>query len=99
MPILNQNLTDLDTHQVQSEPGMAHFAGTGPRGKTCGHCTYWGYSKESGRGRENKETDEIYKPMKSHKGCKKYFLITGKHGPAIKAALLSCKYFEEIPKP
>jgi len=94
MPILNHNLTDLNATQVQSEPGMAHFAGTGPRGKTCGHCIYWGYSKEYGREKTNKETGEKYKPMKAHEGCKKYFLVTGKHGPAIKSALLSCKYFE-----
>ena len=84
MPILDHNLTDLDARQVQSEPGMAHFAGTGPRGKTCGYCIYWGYSRETGR----------FKSMKAVEACRKYFDITGKHGPPIKAALLSCKYFE-----
>ena len=89
MPVLDVNLTDLDTHQVQSEPGMAHFAGTGPRGKTCGHCVFWGYKRETGR----------FNSMKPVKACQQYVNLTGKHGPAIKAALLSCKYFEEIPTP
>jgi len=25
-------------------PGMAHFSGTGPKGKVCGVCAYWGSS-------------------------------------------------------
>jgi len=89
MPVLDVNLTDLDTHQKQSEPGMAHFAGTGPRGKTCGNCVFWGYKRETGR----------FKSMKPVEACQKYFNLTGKHGPTIKAALLSCKYFEGVPKP
>jgi hypothetical protein len=31
----------VDRLMAHSVPGMAHFAGTGPKGKTCGECAYW----------------------------------------------------------
>jgi hypothetical protein len=32
---------DLGFDPSQSYEGMAHFAGTGPEGETCGSCLYW----------------------------------------------------------
>jgi len=89
MPLGNLNLTEVRADQAQTEPGMAHFSGTGPNGTTCGKCIHWGYKREAGKS----------KAMKSVEACQKYHDLTGKHGPAIKAALPSCKYFEPPPKP
>jgi hypothetical protein len=83
MPLGNLNLTEVTADQAQSVPGMAHFSGTGPKGTTCGHCNYWGYRRESKKG-----------GIISVDACKKFHKLTGEHGPAIKAALPSCKYFE-----
>jgi len=94
MPVCDQNLTDLAVEHVQSEPGMAHFAGTGPRDKKCGQCIFWGYSKLMNKELVNKETGEVYISTKNHEGCKKYFILTYNHGPKISPKLLSCKYFE-----
>jgi len=88
-------MTDLDVTHVQSEAGMAHFAGSGPRGKICGKCIFWGYSTFIGREIINKQTGEVYTPTKYHEGCKKYFILTEKHGKKISPKLLSCKYFED----
>jgi len=93
MPVCNQNMTDLDVMHVQSEPGMAHFAGTGPRGKTCGNCIFWGYSTT--RKRVNKSTGEVREVTTRREGCKNYYIITNKHGPKISPKLLSCKYFKD----
>ncbi len=31
----------IDALAARTAPGMAHFAGTGPRGETCGHCSHF----------------------------------------------------------
>jgi hypothetical protein len=98
MPICNHNLSDLAVEHVQSEPGMAHFAGTGPRDKKCGQCIFFGYSKIIRKELVNKETGEVYNVTKNHEGCKKYFILTEKHGTKISPKLLSCKYFEDKDK-
>jgi hypothetical protein len=88
MPLGNLNMTEVTSEQAQSVPGMAHFSGTGPKQTTCGECSYWGYNIEVGK-------SGAMKPVES---CLKYRALTGKHGPAIKAALPSCKYFEPFSK-
>ena len=92
MPVCDQNMSDLDVTHIQSEPGMAHFSGTGPRDKKCGQCIFWGYSRLIGR------DGELYNTTKYHEGCKKYFILTEKHGHKISPTLLSCKYFEDKDK-
>jgi hypothetical protein len=51
--LLDLTLTQPDsefTQQLrQSVPGMAHFAGTGPSGATCGGCDYFRSSKRGTR--------------------------------------------------
>jgi hypothetical protein len=88
MPVVDFNLTEIDAKHAQSEPGMAHFAGTGPSGETCGNCAFKGYSKLSNRGR-----------AVHHGGCNKFYTLTGKHGPFIIASLLACKYFKKVAAP
>jgi hypothetical protein len=93
MPICNHNLSDLAVEHVQSEPGMAHFSGTGPRDKKCGLCIFWGYKKVK-TGKINRITGEIYDSITHRDGCKKFYELTNKHGNKINPKLLSCKYFE-----
>jgi len=97
MPIGTDDLTDDSVFRAQTEPGMAHFAGTGPKGKTCGNCSYWGYQKV-GKARINREGEEYF-PTTAHEGCKKFYELTNRHGPAIEAGLLACKYFNDKPLP
>jgi hypothetical protein len=94
MTLINEHLTDIKVEHIQSVPGMAHFAGTGPKGKLCGQCSFWGYSKLSKSEKINNKTGEVYHPSASHEGCKKFFILTNRHGPKIGPYLLSCKYFE-----
>jgi hypothetical protein len=94
MPLLNEHLTDIAVDHIQSAAGMAHFAGSGPKGKVCGDCSFWGYSKVSKKEMTNKQTGEVYQPTRAHEGCKKFFLLTERHGPKISPYLLACKYFE-----
>lgn len=94
MPIIDFNLTGISVEHAQSEPGMAHFAGSGPPGKRCAECVFWGY-KKLGKPRFNQKTQEEFEPMQAHDGCRKFFELTGRHGPTIKPDLLACKYFKQ----
>jgi hypothetical protein len=82
MPIGDQKLTEKTFEQAQSVPGMAHFAGTGPNGKTCGQCEFWGYQVTTPEG------------LKFQFRCKKYNELTRKHGNIITGLTLACKYWE-----
>jgi hypothetical protein len=63
-------------------PGMAHYEGSGPRGKTCGHCLHRGYYSHD---------------HDKRMGCGKFYQLTGHNGPAVKTHWRACKYFEEAP--
>jgi hypothetical protein len=82
MPICDHNLTDVKAEYAQTVPGMAHFAGTGQNGKTCGQCEFWGYQVTTNKG------------LKFQFRCKKYNELMKKDGGIIPGLTLACKYWE-----
>lgn len=61
--------------------GMAHWAGTGPEGKTCGDCHFY-VLLQSGFGRTPR--------------CEKYHQLMGRWGSKrLDSATLSCRHFEQ----
>lgn len=84
------HLTQATVEQAQTAPGMAHWAGSGPPGNACKQCRFKDYWAQQ-RNRHG-----LGKDAKS-RGCKKFFDLTGVHGPAIRDNLPACKYFEEKP--
>ena len=68
-------------------PGMAHFPGSGPRGKTCGDCYFRGYYRAvyapHGVGVSSRKTN----------ACEKFRQLTNRHGGVVKASWSACKYF------
>lgn len=86
---MNEHLTEpnpaLAALVKATIPGMAHWAGTGPRGKTCGECEFL-VSISVGVGRSTR--------------CEKYQqMMNGKVGSKkIPEVTPSCKYFEPIKK-
>lgn len=77
-----------------AKPGMAHFAGTGPQGKTCGDCLHRGYYRQSRKGKWNEtRQQEEFKSYRVSK-CAVYKSLTGHHGGDIDKYWASCKYFE-----
>ena len=58
-------------------PGMAHFAGSGPEGETCGGCEHRGVR----RGR------------RVVMACAMFRKLTGRNGPVVACASKACKYF------
>ena len=76
---MDPNLTrDANSAMLeQSIPGMAHFAGSGPKGKVCGVCEYW-----------QPEPGKLYKVChKYHE-----FMNTWSHR-SIPFHTMACKYF------
>jgi hypothetical protein len=71
----------VDKLARQSFAGMAHFAGTGPRGATCKQCKLWNY-------------DPIKSPDETKARCWKYKQITNHNGGLVPSVALACKYFE-----
>lgn len=68
-----------------AKPGMAHFAGSGPPGKTCKQCQHFGdvYDQHN-----DKYIDR----------CQKYQqLMGGKVGARISDEYAACRHFEKIP--
>jgi len=77
-------LTVLDPNfQYQRErtkPGMAHWAGTGPRGKTCGDCEF---------------LTKIQHGLGMSARCGRYHQMMGRWGTVkIPESTPSCKYYE-----
>ena len=72
----------------RSRPGMAHFAGTGPFGATCGGCVFLGYWKKI----RNASGDTV----KSQRvgGCEKFHQLTRRHGPVVPPGTDACRYFQ-----
>jgi hypothetical protein len=84
---------ELDRQVAQTQPGQAHFAGTGPFAATCGECMSWNYWR-----RICNASGDLVRTTKSQ-GCKKYFELTGKHGPALPPGTDACRYFERRDNP
>ena len=68
--------------------GQAHWAGTGPAGKTCGQCSYLGYWEQV----RNSAGDNVYSRHRA--GCAKFFQLTGKHGAVIPPSACACRHFQ-----
>lgn len=83
---------EFETQRRRTWPGMAHFAGTGPKQTTCRECLRWGVPGDDPGyyARTGKHHGEV-KP----RPCSKYReLMNGSIGPAVPPTAGSCKYFE-----
>jgi hypothetical protein len=90
---LTPSLTSIHSetleHQLHTtHVGMAHFANTGPFGRTCGECVFWSYCQQI----RNNAGDLVRTVHR--RGCKKFFELTGKHGDIVPANAAACRYFE-----
>jgi hypothetical protein len=68
--------------------GQAHWAGSGPVGKTCGQCAFLGYFKQ-----HYSASGDLVGSERT-RGCKRYHELTGIHGPAVPAVASACRHFE-----
>lgn len=88
---------DFEAKRRRTQPGMAHFAGTGPQGSTCRECLFWtGCGVDSGYYAKNGKHSGGLKP----RSCQKHRdLMRGDIGSPILHDTASCKYFSESVAP
>lgn len=94
---MSEHLTAPNKHlaeqQANTPPGMAHWAGTGPKGKQCRECLFW---TGCGGERGYYSGGNGLKP----RSCKKYMdLMSGKRGPAVPYYTPACRHFAQSDKP
>lgn len=73
-----------------SYAGMAHFAGTGPAGKTCRECAFWAHGPYDYRAKVGK-----YRGLIEPATCNKYRRITTRTGSKVPDDAMACRYFEQ----
>jgi hypothetical protein len=78
----------LERAEMNTAPGMAHWAGSGPEGSVCGKCRSFGY--------------EFVKPNGDHSfkrsACGKFYTMTHRNGGSLDERQSGCKYFEKTPQ-
>ncbi|MCK1671064.1 hypothetical protein [Bradyrhizobium sp. 150] len=83
---ISAKLTMTSQEQRLSHKGMAHFAGTGPNGRTCRECIHWDHFNGSYR----KTDGRISKAP-----CKMFTELTrGTKGMPVPDDAMACRYFE-----
>lgn len=75
---------ELERREINTAPGMAFWAGTGPAGATCGKCEHYGYHYDDDKGLPRRKT----------KSCAQFFRMTGRHGGSLTTSQSACKYFK-----
>jgi hypothetical protein len=89
-PYLTDPNPILATQIRASHPGMAHFAGTGPRGQTCRYCIFW-----TGCGDLVRYSTEFGTPKPRR--CEKFRqLMNGRRGDKVPHDARACRHFEHI---
>jgi hypothetical protein len=82
-PNLTESNPQLERVVDATPPGMAHWAGTGPGGTTCGDCRSYGYDPEW-------KFPCVVRPN----SCRRFFQLMAYHGPALPPETPSCKHFQ-----
>jgi hypothetical protein len=83
-----------------SRPGMAHFAGTGPEGRSCRECIHWSRKwkdiehDESIKSGEFKYAHGVLMPRR----CRKFWrMMNRQRGKSLPHRMASCRHFSENP--
>jgi hypothetical protein len=81
---------ELAEMMKQTEPGQAHWAGSGTSGRTCGECGHYGYWK-----RVYNKSGDIVTTRHRQCACGKFYQLTAKHGDDVSPTARTCRYFEQ----
>ncbi len=92
-----EHLTETNTSDLVkgTHVGMAYFAGTGPKGKTCRECAHWGATV-----RKHLYRNPVYSaPDLQHHECNKFTKMIGRAGGKVPHEAAACKYFKQSENP
>jgi len=79
---------ELAAQIARTRAGMAHWAASGPLGRTCADCSYLTYWQQIRNAAGN------IVATKRCRGCAKFFALTGRHGPVVSKHTEACRHFE-----
>ena len=100
---------DLSAALKETQPGMAHIAGTGPEGKTCRECVHWGVPK-----RIRNDDGELVEPkpgtiqpyaygpggeLRKRRCLRFKRLMGGVNGKTVPHYLSACRHFDATSNP
>lgn len=86
----------LENNRIRTVEGMAHFAGTGPQGKTCRQCEHW---TGCGNGSDYYSPNSKYHGMIKPRCCEQFLKLTSQIGPAVPHNMAACRHFLENKSP
>lgn len=78
--------TKVDEQLAQTHHGQAHFATTGPEGRTCRECRWWAHLKQKWH---------PYNGALRDSRCIKFKRLTGRRGKPVPHYAASCSHFQE----
>jgi len=78
----------LTAQIAKTRPGMAHWAASGPLGRTCAECAYLGYQQQV------QNAIGVVVATKQRYGCAKFLALTGRHGAIVPQSTEACRHFE-----
>jgi hypothetical protein len=81
---MTHGLTAVNQQAASTFVGMAHFAGTGPVGGTCGQCSFWG---------DGNQPERFAKDRMKPRTCLKHRQLTGREGAAVPHYAGACRHF------
>lgn len=95
---INPNLTIAHSERMRhwiaaTPPGMAHWSGTGPKGRSCRECVH--FINEGYYAASNAHSANGLKPGR----CRKYTALMGFNGKKFQHRTASCSHFEENSEP
>ncbi|MGY3278165.1 hypothetical protein [Bradyrhizobium sp. S3.7.6] len=86
---IGAKLTDTPREHRITHKGMAHFAGTGPHGRTCRECIDWDAFNASYRAYDGQLTDAV---------CKMFSKLSrGRKGAKVPHHAEACQHFKINP--
>lgn len=90
------SLSMVTTEQInKTVPGMAHWAGTGPKGKTCRECISFATTGQRYASKGGKHAKGELMPSR----CAAYRRLKGEAGKPVPHWKQACKHFEPSPNP
>jgi hypothetical protein len=81
----------IDALAVETHPGQAQWAGTGPRGRTCRECVFW-------RGDDGRGDYYNFGGIKPRR-CARFRDLTMRKGQPVVHHAPACRHFEINPDP
>ena len=94
LPLTDMYDTISEKGLRETPPGMAHWRGSGPKGKVCRECIHYRADR-----RYTANSPGHAKNQLMPGDCRKVKALTNLWGPKFPTETAACKHFEENPEP